>query len=80
MIDGSSVGGIKINTISGNASINFGDATFSSSSVTIKAQGNAFGIGDLSRVWAPMQNNWLDNDMSDQNSGQSPSNASPIQI
>ncbi|WP_449539782.1 spore germination protein [Ferdinandcohnia sp. Marseille-Q9671] len=80
MIDGSSIGGIKINSVSGNASIHFGDATISSSSVTVKAQGNAFSIGDLSKVWSPMSNGWMDNDGNDQDSGGSPTTSAPLQV
>jgi hypothetical protein len=73
------IGPIKINNQAGNASVNFGDTSISGSSVTIKGQGNVFGIGDLAHVFAPMHNGWLDNDISDQNSGNSPSATKPIQ-
>ncbi|MCH1627375.1 spore germination protein [Ferdinandcohnia quinoae] len=73
------IGPIKINSQSGNSSVNFGDASIANNSVTKKGQGNALGIGDLSSVFAPMNNRWIDNDVSDQNSGNSPSENNPLQ-
>ena len=79
MIDGYGVGPLKINNISGNASINFGDATFTASSVTKKTQGVAFSIGDGSAVWGPMYNNWFDPDIIDQDESASPAASNPLQ-
>lgn len=79
MIERYGVGPLKINNVSGNASINFGDASFSSNSITVKNQGKAFAIGDGTLVCSQMNNGWLDPDVTDQDQSASPEFSSSIQ-
>ncbi|WP_102345830.1 spore germination protein [Bacillus sp. Marseille-P3661] len=70
--------GVKINNISGNASINSGEANLSGNGIDQKNIGIAFSIGDFSPVFNQQINRYVDPDFSDFNEGASPSNAQQI--
>lgn len=69
---------LKINNLSGNASINPGDANITGSSIYRKSVGVNFAIGDFSSSNSVHSNMYYDPDLSDQNSGQSPTSSSQI--
>lgn len=72
------IANVKINSISGNASINLGESTISSPSVTTKAQGTTFSVGDGAPISSQTSNGWADQDWKDQDSSLSPGYSSQI--
>jgi hypothetical protein len=70
--------GIKVVNISGNASINPGSANISGNGIVCKVVGVSFSIGDASISNSLNNNTYFDPDVSDQNSGASPSNSSQL--
>lgn len=70
--------GIKINNQSGNASINPGDANVTGSSIYTKSVGVNFAIGEFACSKSVHSNLYYDPDLSDQNSGQSPTGSAQI--
>jgi len=57
---------LKINSISGNASITIGEATHSSHTSNIKSQGVNSSYGDTSPTEAMLENVYIDPDVNDQ--------------
>lgn len=56
----------KINNVTGNASVNYGNTHHNGHVVNLKAQGTSTTIGDFSPMNAPSLNNWLDQKGMDQ--------------
>jgi hypothetical protein len=57
---------LKINSISGNASITIGEATHNSHTSNIKSQGVNSSYGDTSPTEAMLENVYIDPDINDQ--------------
>lgn len=70
--------GFKIDNLSGNASINPGDANVTGNSIYSKSVGVNFAIGDFVSSKSVHSNLYFDPDVSDQNSGQSPTGSAQV--